>query len=77
MASLGLSRIDSALRRRSTVAWIAFRAVAGFLAAVGLFAWVGVWFQRGFWLGVSQAVMCSLVIAHECGLLRRRGRGPH
>lgn len=65
---------DAALRKRSRTAWIAFRVVAGTMAALGLFMWVGLWFQRGFWLGVSMAVMCVSVLANELGLLRPRSR---
>ena len=64
-----LTKLDSALRRRSPAGWYAFRTVAGLLLALGLFAWIGLWFQRGFWLGVTQAVICVLVLAHEFGIL--------
>lgn len=65
-----LRRVDAALRRRSAIAWMTFRVFAGTLAALGLFCWIGLWFQRGFWLGVAQALMCIMVLANELGLLR-------
>lgn len=69
---MALARLDSALRKRSVVAWVAFRAVTGSLVALGLYAWLGVWFERSIWLGASQAALCGLVLAHELGLLSRR-----
>jgi hypothetical protein len=67
-----LSRLDAALHRRSLVAWIIFRAIAGLLVAVGLLAWLGVWFERHFWLGAAQAAMCVLVLARELDILPHR-----
>lgn len=67
-----LAELDAALRRRSTVVWVAFRIVAGLLLALGLFVWVGLWFRRNFWAGMAQAVLCVIVLAHEAGILGSR-----
>jgi hypothetical protein len=72
-----LSAVDSSLKRRSLIAWVSFRTVAGLLVAIGAFAWLAVWFERDFWLGLAQTIMISLVLAHELGLLRRRSGGLH
>lgn len=71
-----LAALDARLKQQSRPAWITLRVVAGTLTALGLFSWVGLWFQRGFWLGVAQAIMCGSVLANELGLLRRLGSGP-
>lgn len=72
-----LARADSAIRRRTLAGWIAFRVVAGTLVALGLFSWLTVWFQRGFWLGMAQTVMCGLVLLHELGMLGGRRSRSH
>jgi hypothetical protein len=69
-----LVRLDAALRARSFVAWCVFRGVCGFLVAVGLFAWCGVWFQRHPWAGAAMAFNCTLVLAHELGLIGQARR---
>lgn len=67
-----LARWDAAIRKRSLVAWWAFRGVCGFLVALGLFAWVGEWFTRNPWLGAAMAAQCVLVLAGELGILPNR-----
>lgn len=55
------------------MAWCAFRAACGCLAALGLFCWLAVWFERSFWLGATMAANCVLVLATELGLI---GQAP-
>ncbi len=69
-----LAKLDAWLKCRSCIAWVAFRIVVGGLVALGLYAWLGVWFMRSVKLGLAQAFMCVLVLAHELGLLRPRRR---
>lgn len=67
-----LAELDAALRRRSTVVWVAFRIVAGLLLALGLFVWIGLWFERNFWAGLAQTILCLVVLANEAGILGSR-----
>lgn len=69
---MALARFDAFLRKRSTAAWVAFRAVSGFLLLGGFASWVALWYERHPALGISQALLCGLVLAHELGLLTRR-----
>lgn len=67
---------DAALRRRSVVAWCAFRIVCGGLVALGLFAWLAVWFKRNPWAALAMAVGCATNLASELGILSNRPGDP-
>lgn len=67
-----LAKWDAAIRARTFVGWIAFRAVCGFLVALGLFALVGAKFKDDFWLGVAMATICVPILARELGILPNR-----
>ena len=60
-----IERLDAFAHKRSLVAWVLFRAVAGLLLALGFFLWISLWFERGLWLGVAQAAIITPILVYE------------
>lgn len=57
-----IARIDArAAAWPSPARWL-FMAMKWLFVAVGAWAWVGLWFQRDFWLGMTQLVLIGYVI---------------